>query len=352
MGGGGSTTTKQQLDPMLKPYVEFALSQGKQQYQQATGPGGYQAYPGQTVAGFNPDTQQYFSGVRGLTAGSDTLKTATDTAKAAGMGYTGTTAQYDPTQFSGNVISGEDINRYMNPFTEDVIKRQAASTAQQRDEAAAALRTRQASAGALGNSRAAVESVLANQKYNEMMADNEAELRMRGFDQATSTALAQQNALNQAARDTELSRQFGAGFEEAGAQNRAEYGLQQARDLSNLSATERQQEMERLAALKGIGSQQQLLEQAQLEDAYKRFVEARDWNKNQLADFASIAYGAPHGSTTTTSQSSSPWSSILGAGLFAAGLPTAGGGSMLGSMFGFKDGGIMDVERIMKAQQK
>jgi hypothetical protein len=340
MGGkGGSTTTKQQLDPMLKPYVEYALQQGKQQYQDRTS--GYKPYSGQTVAGFTPDTQAYFSGVRGLTANNADMGAASRAANEAGTGYLGTTAQYDPSKFSGNVVSGEDINRYMNPFTEDVIKRQMASMGQQRDEAAAALRARQAGSRALGGSRAAVESVLANQKYNETMANTEAELRMQGYDKATATALAQQQALNQAARDEEQSKQFGATFEERAAADRAQFGLQKANELAQLSEAERAQEIDRLNMLKGIGTQQQLLNQAQLEDQYKRYLEQRDWAKNQLADYAAIAYGAPHGSTQTTSQSSSPWSTLGGLAMYGL-----GGG--FGGMFPYADGGVIDLEKKMK----
>ena len=340
MGGGGSTTTKQQLDPMLKPYVEYALQQGKQQYQTSTS--GYKPYSGQTVAGFTPDTQAYFAGVRGLSPTNANMQAASRAANEAGTGYLGSAANYDPTRFSGNVVSGEDISRYMNPYTEDVIKRQMTSMGQQRDEAAAALRTRQAGAGALGGSRAAVESVLANQKYNQTMADTEAQLRMAGYDRATSTALAQQQALNQAARDEEQSKQFGATFEERAAADRAQFGLEKATKLAQMSESERAQEIERLNMLKGIGTQQQLLQQAQLEDAYKRFIEARDWNKNQLADYAAIAYGAPHGSTQTTSQSFSPWSMLGGLAMYGLG----------GGFFGLADGGVISLEKMMKDQKK
>jgi hypothetical protein len=341
--GGGSSTTTQQLDPTIKPYVQYALEQGKSQYQNSLG---YKPYSGQTVAGFTPDTQKYFAGVRALSPNNADMIAASKQANAAGVGYLGSDANFDPTKFSGNQVAGADISKYMNPYLDDVVSKQMASMGQQRDEAAAALRTRQAGAGALGGSRAAVETVLANQKYNQTMADTEAELRMQGYDRATATALAQQAALNQAERDTEQSKQFGAGFEEAGAQNRAEYGLRKAAELGQLSEAERAQAMDQLNALKGIGTQQQLLQQAQLEDAYKRYIEQRDWQKNQLADYAAIAYGAPHGSTQTSRESSSfnPFSALGGLAMYGLG----GGFSGL-----FRaDGGVISLEQMMKDQKK
>lgn len=341
--GGGSQTTTQKLDPTVAPYVKKALQEGWSQYESRKGQ--YTPYSGKTVAGFNQDTQDYFTGVRGLTAGNQDMTNASNQANAAGVDYLGSTGTYAPTKFTGNVLTGEDISKYMNPYTEDVINRQMASMGKQRDEAAAALRTRQAGAGALGGSRAAVETVLANQKYNDTMANTEAELRMQGYDKATATALAQQNALNQAARDTEQSQQFGATFEERAAQDRANYGLQKAEELSRMSEQERNMEIQRLDKLKGIGTQQQLLDQAQLEDAYKRYLEGRDWDKNQLADYAAIAYGAPHGSTTTQSQSYNPWSTLGGLAMYGLG----GGFS---GMFGGADGGVISLEEMMKAQKK
>jgi len=362
MGGGGKSggSTKVQSTPAkyIMPYLTGkdakgnatgttgVLPEAESQYKKRTE--GYTPYGGELVADFGQDTQDYFSGVRGLNAGVDDMASAVQGTKNAGVGYLGAGGNYDPTTFTGNVLTGQDISRYMNPYTEDVISRQMASMAKQRDEAAAGLRANQAVSGALGGSRAAVEKVLQNQKYNETMANTEAELRMKGYDQATATALAQQKALNEAARDTEQSKQFGATFEEEAAADRAKYGLAQAEQLGRMSEAERAQEMERLNALKGIGTMQTAQSQAEMDAAYKQFLEGRDWDANELARYAQLIYGAPQGQTQTSSQSMSPWSNILGAGMFMAGLPTAGGGSLLGSMFGFKDGGVMDVERMMK----
>lgn len=316
MGGGsksgGSSTTKTQLDPMLKPYVEFALKEGKQQYQEREG--GYKPYEGKTVAGFTPDTQNYFGGVRNLTAGTQGTQQAQGMATDAAQQTMGR-PQYESGQFGVGNLTADQINAYANPYTESVINTQLAGMQKRAGEQAAALRTRQASAGALGGSRGAVESVLADRESQQLMADTEAKLRSQGYDAATATALAQQERQLQAQRDEEASRQFA---EQAGLA-RGEYGLTAAGRIADLARQERDMETQRLEALRGIGTQQQLLSQAEMDDAYKRFIEARDWDKNQLADYAAIAYGAPAGSTSTSSQSMSPWSTLGGLAMYGIG---------------------------------
>lgn len=315
MGGGksgGSSTTKTQLDPMLKPYVKFALEQGKQQYQQRAG--GYQPYEGDTVAGFTPDTQDFFKGVRGLTAGVPGTQQAQGMATGAAQQTMGR-PEYMGGKFGVGNLTPDQINAYMNPYTESVINTQLGGMQRRAGEQAAALRARQAAAGALGGSRGAVESILADRESQALMAETEAKLRASGYDAATATALAQQERQLQAQRDEEASRQFA----EQAAMARGEYGLTAAGRIAQLAQQERDMETQRLEALRGIGTQQQLLSQAELDDLYKRYIEERDWDKNELADFASIAYGAPAGSTSTTSQSYNPWSTIGGLAMYGIG---------------------------------
>lgn len=310
-GGGGSKTTTQ-LDPMLKPYVKFALSEGQRQYENRAG--NYKPYGGETVADFTPDTRDYFSGVRNLTAGTQGTAEAQDMASeaaSAAMNRPGYTAG----QFGVGNLSQDQINAYMNPYTENVINTQLAGMQKRAGEQAAALRTRQASAGALGGSRGAVESVLADRESQQLMADTEAKLRAQGYDAATATALTQQERQLQAQRDAEAARQF---EEEAGLA-RGEYGLTAASRIANLAAQERDMETQRLEALRGIGTQQQLMSQAELDDLYKRYIEERDWDKNELADLASIAYGAPAGSVAQTSQSYNPWATLGGLAMYGIG---------------------------------
>lgn len=403
-GGSRSQTVTQQLDPMLKPFIQYALGQAIGQYQQRTGlpvsggvfggsggsgisaipsvaspvsklvstaqeiatrnregkrestnpgrsrayspserfggvfadggilalkkggeattdygtmipagPSGYQKYTGDLVAGFTPDTQDYFSGVRSSTAGQGAMNQAQTALQGAGAGYTDAPA-YTTGKFSPGQITQEAIQSGMNPFQEEVINRQMGRMGLEAAEQAASLRARQAARNALGGSRGAVESALQARSAGQTMADTEAALRLAGYNQARTAAELQQQRQMEAAQNEEASRQFA----ENAAAGRAGFGLNVSDALRNLSAAQQEQEATRLEGLKSIGAQQQALNQALLDTEYKQYLEGRDWNKNELADFAAIAYGAPHGSTQTTSAQGSS-SSILGPIMYGVG---------------------------------
>lgn len=333
--GGGSSTTTQQLDPMLKPYVQFALQQGKQQYLQRKE--GVPQYEGETVAGFTPDTQRYFGGIRDLTAGVGRLGEAGEMAGAAAGSVSGRPG-FEGQQFDPNRLTGEQIREYLNPYQQQAIDAALGGIQRRQGEEAAALRTRQAAAGALGGSRGAIESELQNREYRQLAADTEAKMLAEGFDRATALAVGQQEAARKAALDTEQSRQFA----EQAALERSQFGLTAAEQIAQLGEQERAMELQRLEGLRGIGAQQQAYEQALLDEELRKFIEQRDIAKKELADYAAIAYGAPAGSQTTQKQPSSFGSTIAGLGMYALGSP------WFGSMLGFKDGGVMDLDRIMR----
>ena len=329
MGGGGSTTTTQKLDPTIAPFIKYGLDEGKGTY--LARKGNYPKYGGDLVAGFTPDTQDYFTGVRGLTAGTGEIDEATGMTRNAYGNYANA-PNYQGSQFDPRRVSAADIEEYMNPFQRQAIDAVTGGIGRRQAEEAAALRTRQASKGALGGSRGAIESELQNREYRQLAADTEAKMLAEGYDKATATAIGQNAAAQQADRDTEQSRQFA----EDAAGKKMEYGLLAGDKLADLGQMARDMETQRLEALRSIGAQQQALTQTELDTLYKQYIEGRDWDKNELADYAAIAYGAPRGSVTTQSQSSSPLSSVLGTALYGIGSlgKDSLGGSFLSSLMG------------------
>lgn len=333
--GGGSSTTTQKLDPTVAPFVKYALEQGKSQFEQRSK--GLPQYQGQTIAGFTPDTEGYFGGIRDLTAGTGLVGQAGEQATAAAEGVAGR-PEFAATQFDPNRLTSNQIREYMNPYQQQAIDAAMAGIQRRQGEEAAQLRARQAASRALGGSRAAVESALQDREYRQLAADTEAKMLAEGFDKATAIAIGQQEAERKAALDTEQSRQFA----EQAMLDRGKFGLTSADLLAQLGKTERDMEVQRLEGLKGIGSMQQAYEQAKMDEAYKRFIEQRDLAKSELADYAAIAYGAPAGQQTSTKQPSSLGSTIAGLGMYALGSP------WLGTALGFADGGIIEIERMMK----
>ena len=327
--GGGSTTTTQKLDPTIAPFVKYALGEGKSVYEKSKGQ--YKPYGGDLVAGFTPDTESYFGGVRNLTAGTGEVDEATGMLRNAYGNYANA-PNYQGAQFDPRRVSAANIEEYMNPFQRQAIDAATGGISRRQAEEAAALRTRQASKGALGGSRGAIESELQNREYRQLAADTEAKMLAEGYDKAVATAVGQQAAARQADADTEQSRQFA----EKALSDKAQYGLLSSEQLANLGQMTRDMETQRLDALRSIGAQQQALTQTELDTLYKQYIEGRGWDKNQLADYAAIAYGAPRGSVTTQSQSSSPLSSVLGTALYGIGSlgKDSLGGSFLSSLMG------------------
>ena len=72
-GGGGGSQTKTEVDPFLKPYIEYGLQEGQKLYE-APGPG---FFPGQTFVGPSDPTQQALQmAQQRATAGSPLLRSA------------------------------------------------------------------------------------------------------------------------------------------------------------------------------------------------------------------------------------------------------------------------------------
>lgn len=56
-GGGTNTVTRTELDPIMRPYVQYGLSESQRLYQQALGPQGLQYFPGQTYVSPSQQTR-------------------------------------------------------------------------------------------------------------------------------------------------------------------------------------------------------------------------------------------------------------------------------------------------------
>jgi hypothetical protein len=98
--------------------------------------------------------------------------------------------------------------------------------------------------------------------------------------------------------------------------------------LGNLAQQAQQAGITDVGALGAVGAQRQALEQQQLQDAYARFAEQRDY-PTQALNLRLAALGAtPYGQTTTQTapgqQGSNLLSGLGGAGTFMAGLAALG----------------------------
>lgn len=311
-GGSNKQTTTTKMDPTIKPYVEWILGEGKDV---ATQPMPTQTDPSNLIAGQGQYVQDYKQGISGLDAGADTLGQAISQARSTSQSMAGM-PQYMAQEFDPRVLDQQTISGYMNPYQQQVIDVAMQNEALRSGQEMADLRARQAGIKALGGSRGAIEEALLRDTQGRRAAELEANLLSQGYDRASALATAQQQAQFEADRATEASRQF--------AQNAAlaqgEFGLKSSQLLADQAAQERNMEIQRLQGLKDIGVMDQALEQRllDLQEAQKQY--ADNYRKLQLSDYASILYGAPAGSQTTTSGGgTSTGQALLGAALYGIG---------------------------------
>jgi hypothetical protein len=232
----------------------------------------FQQYGGQFVAGLTP-TQQ---------AGIGAIQQAAGAAQpyyGAAAGFTAAGA--------GQARPGElETQRYMNPFTQNVVDATRRGLEQQQgmqlaEQQAAAIR-----GGAFGGDRAGIQRAVLQGQQGLATAQAISPLYQRGYEQAVQTAQ-QQQGVGLQAEQANLQRQLAAG---------AQFG--------QLGSGAQQAGLAGAQALLGAGTLEQQTQQADLTARYQQFLQERGY-PFQVAQFlANIAMGtgALSGSTTTTTQ--------------------------------------------------
>jgi hypothetical protein len=273
MGKSSSTSQSTKVDPLQKEAVTDIYGRAK-----AVADTPYTAYTGQTVAGLTPDTQTAYGMTRQLATG--------DTGAAALQGsIQGTQAamNYQPQSVVSN------IGQYMSPYTQSVIDAAMGDIERNRLIQNQAIAGQARAAGAFGGSRHGVVEAEGNRAAQELAAKTAAGLRESGYTQALGAA--QQDLANRQAA--------------------ANLGLSAAGQLGTLSGTEIQQALQKAAALETIGASQQQQGQAELTDAYNRWLEAQKYPQTQTSWLASLYSGLPTlGGTTTQTNNPSAMSQI------------------------------------------
>jgi hypothetical protein len=226
----------------------------------------YQAYTGELVAGFTPQQQQAFTQFgQAATAAQPTIAQAQELARRAGA--------YQP-QTVAQAMEG-----YQNPYTQQVIDTTLADIERSRQVAQGQGAARAVAARAFGGSRQGVAEAETNRAALEQSARTAAQLRSAGFETAAGLG----------ARDIATAQQ-------AEAQRLAAAG-----QLGQLGAAEQAALTQGAQGLFGAGGAQQQLEQARLEDTYKRFAEERGYPLEQLSILQQALGFFPNPMTTTTS---------------------------------------------------
>jgi hypothetical protein len=341
------TVNQNTIPAQLMPYATSLMGQA----QSLTNYNPYQAYQGQQVAGYNPLQQQAFQNIYQQQTPAE-LNQAMGMAGLAGleatnkayMPYQAATAEdmgaymYRPEDVNVMDYNQQNINAFMSPYTEDVIKQQRLGAIEDYADQLPQLASATSQVGGLGGSR---QALLQSQKSRELRS-RLADIRSSGLQSAfqnaqqafgqqqqaryQAAAQNQQSAYNtrlqnlqaamQAKQAAEQSRQFGAG---QGAQN-IQARLQAAQTLGGLSQQQFQNQQAINQGLLSAGQQLGAPQQQQLTADYQNFQQAVKYPYQQLGFMSDILRGVPtyQSASTTTQPAPSGIASLLTAGASAA----------------------------------
>ena len=327
----------------------------------------YQAYGGQTVAGLaSPQQQAINLAQSGVNIGQPQISAAQQATQQA-MGQYGNIADVQAAGYQAptavqaqNFLTG-DVAAYMNPFTQNVIDQSLRDLASASQYGIQQIGQQARQAGAFGGSRQGVAEALQRSQDVETAGRISADLRSQAFQDAASRMAADQARQTQvdlANRDAQMrALSESAGFQQSAnlanqqaAFNRLQGQEQAASQLAQLGRMGFDLNQANVSQLLSTGAVQQAQRQAELDDAYSRYLERLNYPIQGLNLRIGATTSAPVTPTTTQTGGGSGGSSFLstigGIGSAAAGL------AQLGGLFGMSDENMKtDVKKVGKDKE-
>lgn len=268
----------------------------------------YEAYGGQMTAGYAPEQQAAMDyAQQGVGMTTPLYQSAALAANSA--------ANYNPQQVSFNYTPDQvqaqnflqgNINAYMNPFTQNV-----ENAALQRLEGATKTAVNRIgdqarAAGAFGGSRHGIAEGTALGEASRSAGELSANLRSQAFNtgaalmqtdqqRALQAQLANQGINMQAAQQ---GLQAQLANQSAGLQAK-QLGLSAASQLQNIAQGAQSARQMDAATLESIGAAKQNQQQALLDEAYNRWMEARNYPIEMLNLRLGATTATPYGQTQT-----------------------------------------------------
>lgn len=296
----------------------------------------YEAFPGQRFADFSTDSQNAFNLTRGNTGSyMPFYNTATNATGSAINNMQGElNSRMDPNSLGARDVGAGQWNssvaqQYMNPFVENVLNRQIDRENQRFGQELTRINQSAAREGAFGGGRHGVVEAMARDDSLRRMADIDANGMMAAYDTAGQMFGRDRDAMLQGDMSNqktdlglnEMRSRLGMANVDAGLRgNQLLGGLgQQFADLGSRFSGLGYADAE---ALRGMGLDQEQLEQAGRDWDYGNFVDQRDYQWNNAMRIASLLHGAPIGGTTTVSgtQYVNPYAQMAGGLMSAYGL--------------------------------
>ena len=309
VAGPGIATTA--FPAELAPYYKDILSKAQALYEDRTAEG-YQPYQGPTIAEFTPEQQQAFAGIAGL-AGQQAPKFA----EAEQL-----------TKQAVAPIATADIEQFMNPYQQavvDIEKREAQKQFEQKT--LPSIRAAQVAQGAFGGTRGTLLEAQTLAEQDRLLAD----IQARGSQQAFNQALQQAQA--QRAREGQAAAQ-----------------------LATMAPQAFKAQLGELGAVQTVGEEKQRQAQTALNEAYKQFVEERQFPQQSLGQYQAVVQAQPASQMLETVQYAPPppplGQQLLGGLGTLVGTYGAFGGFSPGGLFGksAKTGGGISGLSVIKRQ--
>jgi GH24 family phage-related lysozyme (muramidase) len=271
---GGSTTTNTSSDTTPDAQLLGAY-RGLLPMAQAAANTQYDPRTGQRVAGFSDMQNQYFGGVSGL----------------QGYGSSGMAGAINQMGASSAPLSADQINQYMNPYTQNVINSSLANLDIEQGKAQQGVQAGAIAQNALGGNRAMLQANDLQRQQDLAKGSMISGLQSQAYQQAVNTATQQQGI-----------------------------GMQGAQGLAGLYGAGQGLTLQQLGALGSAGAQQQGLTQAQYDAATKN-AQAQFMlpyqNAQYLAGILGSANMGSHTTGTSTTQENPGVGAIAGQALGA-----------------------------------
>jgi hypothetical protein len=361
--GGGSpppqptntTQTTTTIPQYARPYVERML--GKTE---ALTNAPYQAFGGQRVSGFTPMQQQSFEAAQNL-GPADQIGYGTKFAGLAGL--RAGQANYNPTQFNnqyqapdqfqaGQFYSGSTLmpgmaQAYMSPYQQAVSNIEKREALRQSTIQGQNLQAQAARAGAFGGTRQALQEAERQRNLMQQMGDIQARGGQAAYDRALQQFNVENQAMLEAQRMGEASRQFGYGQGMTAAESAARYGtegqrlaeqsrqfgadlgmkgiqqqLSAAQIMRDLGASQFGQQESAMRAQSEAGALQQQREQQILDAQYQDFLNQQADQYKKISFMSDVLRGGPLVQSTDQRFQAppSPLAQLTGAGVSALAL--------------------------------
>lgn len=342
-GGGGTQTVRTELDPTMRPFVEYGLNESQRLYEG----GPTQFFPGQTYVGPSEMTQQgmqmaqqrALAGnplVQGAQQTVGAMQTAMNPALGAfgdiygraatnpAMGMTAQTAQ-------GGYLGG-------NPFFQGAFQPAARAAQDQFQQGIQSVTSGASQAGRYGSGAMGQLQDRASNQFAQSLSDTAGRLAYQNYGQERGlqeSAIQNLGALSNQALQTQLQAASGVGQTAASDMERQ---LRAAAMSPDMAA----QDYADIQRLIDLGQMQEGYQEMALGDAMQRFNFEQAAPYSALQSYLSSAYGAPMGTQTSQPIYRNPVGSAVSGGIGGLGLAQLGGfNPALGAAGGALAGGLL-----------